>query len=441
VLAGFQTVDITPPLGVHLAGHFNARPSNEIHDPLTAYAMVLDDGNTRVALVGTDLVGLPTALATPARALVSQQTGIEQQAVMLWATHTHAGPGLGDLGWYPKAPDYNVLLPKLLAGCVAGAMGRMQETTARLAFGSERRISFNRNYRRLGGDTATNPGVGNPAVSASNGPIDPDVGVLLLDQEGSSRAALVNFACHLDVIGSGNYQYSADFPYYMRRMLGEVYGTDFVSLFANGPCGNLNHINVFGSKRQGGYDHARMMGRTLAGEVLKADYCARPVKLEPLWYRSEMVELELRQFSDQEIAQFRKDLEATEATAAQMSSANFARGRALRALKIVESGITSEQVEVQVLGLGDLAIVGIPGEYFVEFGLQLKQQSPAPATFVIELANGSIGYIPTAAALAEGGYEGSSARFSPEAGQKLADAALEMLADHKQAVRGEKLKC
>ena len=111
-----------------------------------------------------------------------------------------------------------------------------------------------------------------------------------------------------------------------------------------------------------------------------------------------------------------------------MSSANFARGRALRALKIVESGISSEEVEVQVLGLGDLAIVGIPGEYFVEFGLQIKEKSPAKAAFVIELANGSIGYIPTAAALEQGGYEGSSARFRPDAGQKLADAALQMLA-------------
>jgi len=399
VLAGFQVVDITPPLGVHLAGHFNARPANEVHDPLTAYTMVLDDGNTKVALVGTDLIGLPAELASRARALVSRQTGIGQDAVMIWATHTHAGPELGDLGWYPEAPQYNALL----------------------------RISCNRNYRMLGGDTATNPGVGNPGVSAFDGPIDPDVGVLLLDQEGRSRAALVNFACHLDVIGSGNYRYSADYPYYMREMLGDVYGADFVAMFANGPCGNLNHINVFGSKRQGGFDHARMMGRTLAGEVMKVDYSARPVELQPLWYRSEKIELGLREFTDEEIAQFRRDIEETEATASQMSSANFARGAALRALKIIEAGITSEEVEVQVLGLGDLAIVGIPGEYFVEFGLQIKEQSPAAATFVIELANGSIGYIPTAAALQQGGYEGSSARFRPDAGQRLADAALQML--------------
>jgi len=84
-------------------------------------------------------------------------------------------------------------------------------------------------------------------------------------------------------------------------------------------------------------------------------------------------------------------------------------------------------VEAPVLGLGHLAIVGIPGAYFVEFRLQIQAQSPAQATFVLDLANGSIGYIPTVAALEQGGYEGSSARFRPDAGQRLADAALQML--------------
>jgi len=428
LLAGFQVADITPPLGVHLAGHFNARPAAEVHDPLTAYAMVLDDGNTTVALVGTDLVGMPAKLVAESRALVATQTGIPEDAVMIWATHTHAGPELGDLKWYPNDPQFNRMLPKLVAGCVAGAHSRMHETSGRIAVGAERRISFNRNYRMTGGGVATNPGVGNPGATACDGPIDPDVGVLLLDQDGRRRAALVNFACHLDVLGSGNYQYSADYPYYLRQMLGDVYGADFVTLFGNGPCGNLNHINVFAGKHQGGYDHARMMGRTLAGEVMKMDFVAEPIELAPLWHRSESVELPLRRFTDDEIAGFRKVLAETEETRDQMSSANFARGRAQRAIKLVESGVTSEDVEVQVLGLGELAIVGIPGEYFVEFGLQIKAKSPAKATYVIELANGSIGYIPTAEALEQGAYEASSARFVPDAGQRLADAALGMLA-------------
>lgn len=426
--AGFHITDITPPLGVHLAGHFVDRPANEIHDPITARALVLDDGNSRAALLGADLVGIPEQIAAEARDLITDQTGIPPEATMIWATHTHAGPELGDLGWSPQSPQYNKLLPGMLAGAVVAAAHNVCDITARFAIGTEDRISFNRRYRMRDGTVQTNPGVGNPAVAAVDGPIDPDVGVLLLDCDGRTAGALVNFACHLDVIGSGNHSYSADFPYFMHEALGAVYGPDFCSIFANGACGNLNHINVFAARRQGGFDHARLMGRTLAGEVLKADFLAEPIELAPISCASEQVELQLRQFSDEEIAQFRSDLDDPEFASSRVSSGNFARGRAERALAIVEAGISSQRVEVQVIRLGELALVAIPGEYFVEFGLQIKQCSPAGATFLIELANGSIGYIPTRAAFEGGAYEGSSARFDAAAGETLAAAALRMLA-------------
>ncbi len=428
MLAGFHIADITPPLGVHLAGHFVHRPADEIHDPITARALVLDDGSTRVALVGTDLVGIPEQLVAETRALITDQTGIPPEATMIWATHTHAGPELGDLRRSPQDPRYNKLLPRMLAGAVVAASHSTRDITARLAMGTEDRISFNRRYRMRDGTIQTNPGVGNPAVAAVDGPIDPDVGVLLLDCDGRSAAALVNFACHLDVIGSGNHSYSADFPHFMHEALGAVYGPDFHSIFANGACGNLNHINVFATRRQGGFDHARLMGRTLAGEVLKADFIAEPIELTPISCTAERVELKLRSFSDEEIAGFRSDLDDPEFASSRMSSGNFARGRAERALAIVASGITSQRVEVQVIRLGDLALIAIPGEYFVEFGVELKERSPAAATFVIELANGSIGYIPTRAAFEGGAYEGSSARFDAAAGETLAAAALRILA-------------
>ncbi|NLJ36404.1 MAG: hypothetical protein GX358_09305 [candidate division WS1 bacterium] len=429
--AGFETVEITPPLGVPLAGHFNRRPARGVHDPLTAYAMVLDDGRRQVALLGTDLLGIPDAVADRVRALVAESVGLPPQAIMTWATHTHAGPGVMDAAEDGAHGEYLAMLPAMLAGCIIGAYRNLRPVSARLGVGYEDRISFNRNYRMHDGTVRTNPGVGNPGAIAMDGPIDPDVIALLLaDTDGTcgTCGVLVNFACHPDVLGSGNYHCSADYPYYLRQALRTVYGKQLSVLFANGTCGNLNHINVFAKQHQGGHDHSRMMGRTLAGEVMKLDAHMCEAALGPLWFDSQQVELPLRRFTDDEIANFRQILADTEATASQLSSANFARGRALRAMRTVEAGITSQPVEVQVLRLGDLAVVGIPGEYFVEFGLYIKQHSPAPATMVVELANGSVGYIPTEAAISQGGYEGSSTRFEAQAGQMLADAALEMLA-------------
>jgi hypothetical protein len=88
------------------------------------------------------------------------------------------------------------------------------------------------------------------------------------------------------------------------------------------------------------------------------------------------------------------------------------------------------RAEVQVLRVGDLAWVALPGEFFVEFGLEIKKRSPARLTFVVGLANGSVGYVPTEEAFAQGGYEPTPWRFSrlaPEAGRICLESAASQL--------------
>ena len=86
------------------------------------------------------------------------------------------------------------------------------------------------------------------------------------------------------------------------------------------------------------------------------------------------------------------------------------------------------EVEVQVIALGQqVAIVGLPGEIFVELGLAIKKGSPFPVTVIAELANGSIGYIPNRSAYAEGNYEVVSARCAEGAGELLAECAVKLL--------------
>jgi hypothetical protein len=86
------------------------------------------------------------------------------------------------------------------------------------------------------------------------------------------------------------------------------------------------------------------------------------------------------------------------------------------------------EVEVQVIALGrDVAWVSLPGEIFVELGLAIKRDSPFRHTFIAELANGSIGYIPNRAAYAEGNYEPISARCAAGSGEMLVESALRQL--------------
>jgi neutral ceramidase len=420
--AGCTTLDITPPLGVCLAGHFNTRHASGLHDPLTAQALVLGHGEARVALVGADLIAVSAEMTAAVRERVRAATGLPPDHLMLWATHTHAGPSLvaGDGGARDEA--YCDLLVSRLAGAVIAAANRMRPASLRGAWGSEDRIALNRRYRLKDGSVRTNPGVGNPDIARVDGPSDPTVGALFVDTDDGLSAVLVNFGCHLDVLGNGNILFSADYPYYLRRALRSVYGGRVVVAFANGPCGNLNHINVFANRRQGGYDLARMMGMMLAGEVLKIEPGAQSLSGDAVWGRSHTLDLPRRPYTETETTEFQATLADD-----RVSDIAYAKVRARTHLALSQRGDTSTPVEVQALRLGDLALLGIPAEYFVEYGLELRQRSPLPHTFVVELANDCLGYVPTPQAFDEGGYEGTSARFTRDAGPLLAEAALRLV--------------
>ena len=93
---------------------------------------------------------------------------------------------------------------------------------------------------------------------------------------------------------------------------------------------------------------------------------------------------------------------------------------------------TSAHAEIMAVRLGNGAIVGIPGEFFASLGLQIKKMSPWNPTLIIELANGCVGYIPTAEAFKGGGYETEFARSSkliPSAGEIIVETAGNLLAN------------
>lgn len=420
--AGFLTIDITPPLGVYLAGHFNPRAANGVHDPLTAQVIVLDLHGQRVALIGCDLVVIPGELTASVREKALSAAGVASENLMLWATHTHAGP-LMNQGWSePRDEEYLQVLAQALAGAVAAASDNLREVTLRIGWGTESRVAYNRRYRLKDGSVRTNPGVGNPDIQRVDGPADDAVGALFLSDAEGLQAVLVNFACHLDVLGNGNFLFSADYPYYLRETLEAAFGRTLVIPFANGACGNINHIDVFASRRQGGYDHARIMGMMLAGEVLKIEGRAQPLEVGEIWGKSEVLDLPRRPYSQAELDEFHALLANDK-----IAERAYPKIRARTHLAQHDRGAATELVEVQALHLGDLALFGVPAEYFVEYGLQLRERSSSVHTFVVELANDYIGYVPTPEAFDEGGYEGTSARFVRDTGPKLADALLELL--------------
>ncbi|MBI5769359.1 MAG: hypothetical protein HZA93_16315 [Verrucomicrobia bacterium] len=437
VKLGTAAVPINPPLGIGLAGYYHERGHEGVLDDLFAKAVVLDDGTTRAAIVVCDLISMPKWIVTEARQLVEARTGIPGANVMIAATHTHTAPVLfrewsrdeSDGGGKPVAKNYSRSLPGLIADAVAQANDRRQP--ARLAVGKEQepQLAQNRRYWMRDGTVGWNPGKSNPQIIRPAGPIDPEVGVFYATTADPKRAPLltfVNYAMHPDT--TGGTKISADFPGALARALALSRGPDMLTLFANGTCGNINHVNVRWLDPQKGPPEAARIGTILAGAVLTAGTHLAPLPAPgALRVRSEIVQLPLPAFTPAELDAARLDAR----TQKDNSRAGFMKlVRAHRILDTYGRDGKPQEVEMQVIALGrDVAWVAWPGEIFVELGLSVKAASPFAHVYHVELANGTIGYIPNQPAYAEGNYEVESARVAAGSGELLVASALRMLSD------------
>lgn len=426
---GVAAVNITPPPGTPLAGYYHERPCEGVLDELFAKAAVFDDGQTKAALVVCDLVTLPRHTVLEARRQIAERTDVPASNVMIAATHSHTGPVLvrhsaldAVMGAdSPLARQYNAELPERIARAVADANSRLVPARVAFARETEPRIAFNRRYWMKDGSVGWNPGKLNPNILRPAGPIDPEVGVVYFESpEGRPLLTFVNYALHPDT--TGGTRASADFPGALARRLAEVKGPDMLTIFANGACGDVNHIDVRWAAPQSGPQEANRIGTILAAAVLSAYTRLQPLGEATLRVRSETVQLALPEVSE-------AALERAREVAKLGAKASFLeRVEAYKALDVAARAGKPWEVEVQVFALGgELAWVSMPGELFVEPGLNLKAASPFRQTHIVELANGAIGYIPKRSAYAEGNYEVAAARCAIGCAEQLVAAALRLL--------------
>ncbi len=434
---GVAVRDITPPVPYRMSGYFSERLSTGAHDPLQAKALVFAQGDTKAALVFCDVAGISLDVSRRARALASEQTGIPAAAIMIAATHSHTGPlyfgalrqHFHDLavereGTDPyEAHDYPKMLAERIAEAVAAAHADV--SAASLAAGSAEQLglSFNRRFHMRDGSVRFNPGKLNPNIVRVAGPIDPEVGLLLVrDTSGTPRAVLSVFALHLDTVGGT--EYAADYPYYLENVLRDELGESVVSLFGAGTCGDINHVDVTHDRPQKGHQEAERIGAALGETVLAGLVDLREIATPQLAVRSVTIDAPLQQYDAARVEQAQADMQLVGTR--ELPFLQQVESYKVMALQLREG--TMLPLEVQVFRLGqELAIVGLPGEIFVELGLAIKRQSPFDTTLVIELTNDAPGYIPTTKAFAEGSYETVNSRVVPGTGEELVATAVRLL--------------
>lgn len=424
---------ITPAIGAPLAGYYENRQAAGVHDDLHAKAIVIERDGVKAAMVVCDLLTLPRDIVEDARRLIAEKPGIPADHVMISATHTHTGPIVrGKTGEDPLKGDdtdltvsYAKSLPELIAECVQKADAKLTPANASAAIGREEHLSFNRRYFMKDGKLGWNPSKRSPKVDRPAGPIDPDVPVVYFasaDKEKRALAMHVSFAMHLDTVAGE--QISADYPGVLASMLAKVKGPDMVTVFATGACGDINHLDNQSLEKQRGPDEASRIGIILAGEVLRTYRNLAPAGDGPLRVKSQPLSLPLVELQPGDFEKAREFV----------LNPGIARKTFLGpvwAYKVLDVAARKGKpldVEVQVIALGDdLAWVSVPGEFFVELGMEIKKRSPFKQTMIVELANGSIGYIPTKRAFTEGNYEPTTARCAPGSGETLVETAVKLL--------------
>ncbi len=433
IRVGVASVSITPPNGTPLAGYYRKRLSEGVLDDLHAKAIVFANGNTKAAVVVCDILTLPRHTIITARKMIEEQTGIPGANVMISATHSHTSPVVSgentrdalDGGDTEPALQYTANLPKLIADSVAAANQKLAPMRVSATVAHEDSISFNRRFWMHDGSVSWNPPKFDKGIIKTAGPIDPEIGCLYFEtMQAEPVAAFVNFALHLDT--TGGQKISADFPGHLARLLAQVKGKDFQTVFATGACGNINHRDVFWQDNQKGVNEAFRIGTVLAGAINKRWGTLKPLSDAKLQMRSEIVSLPLAPIDTADITKANE----VYARINDPKTTFPEQVNAFKVLDIVHRKGKPLEVEVQVITLGkDIAFVSLPGEVFVELGQSIKQASPFKYTMIVELANGSIGYIPNKSAYPESNYEVWSARCAAGSGEMLVSVATKLLSE------------
>lgn len=445
--AGAATSNITPWLGISSNGGMANRVPQHVHDELHARALVLDDGQTRLALVTVDNCVVPRQVFDGAKKLVHQHTGLPIENMLMSATHTHTAATATAVFESEPDTEYVLFLTRKIADSVRMALNNLEPARVGFGVGQVPQHVFNRRWKMKPGtfppnpfggidQVKTNPPTGSPDLIEPAGPTDPDLAVISVRAlDGRPIALLANYSLHY--VGAGHF--SADYFGAFADRIQQLVGADrqdppFVGILSNGTSGNINNIE-FRPKRPveratsntpaTPYSKMKVVANDIAAEALRVSNSIPYLDWVPLAVRHTEIELGVRRPTADALDRARRIMANAQGPTMRTGEEIYAR----------ETTMISEYPQkvplmLQALRIGDLAIAAIPCEVFVEIGLEIKKKSPFATTFTTSLANGYNGYLPTPEHHRLGGYETWRARSSYleiEASTRIVEQLFELL--------------
>jgi len=441
IRVGVASVDFTPEPGLPLMGNFrDDYAARGKHDPLRAKAMVFADGKgTKAALLAVDICMLDRQNVAYMREAIGSGCDVPPENVLIHATHTHSAPAAsGKIGLEEEVAPHGAAIEAFLgkaASAVVEANRALADATLQIGHATEDRLCFNRRLRRRDGTTQMNwealqPDFDPDEIVGAWGAADPEMTCLTIRREQGPVAAVVNYGLHPAILAGDNWLYSADYPGYVAEAMSRTLGDSFTCVFLNGCCGDVNHVDYRDQPQGRGFQMTQRVGYMLGAAAHQAMLGGTPIESDCLRMSREQMELERLKISVSERRWCEEVLEQARNSPppGQVDGVPDAYYAKLR-LRMWHEQDHPDHAEVMAIRVGDVAIVGLPGEAFCQLGLDIKRRSPARHTLVVELANDAIGYLPTLESFDQGGYETTSGStfYQPGSAERIVESALAQL--------------
>ena len=437
IRAGAHTVDITPTkFPVIVNGGFLAKKATAVTDPIHARCLVLEQGDTRIALVVVDICVMPRELLDEAKALARKATGIPAECMMISATHTHSAPSvMGALGT-PADPNYPEFLVGRLARCIELAAGKL--APARVGWGAVNDFEHTRCRRwitrtdRLGVDpfgektihAMMHPRYRNPDYVGPAGPIDPGLSILSVQSpRGRPIALLANYSQHYyGGVKAISADYYGRFVRNIEQMISAGKGDPpFVAMISQGTSGDLHWMDYTRPPVKRNIDaYAEAVARVAFETYKKIEHH----EAVPLAMAEKKLTLPRRVPDAKRLAWAGAIVAGMKGREPKNRTEVYAREQ------VYLHAEPTRELKLQAIRIGELGIAAMSCEVFGLTGLKIKGASPLPTTFNIELANGEDGYIPPPEQHALGGYTTWPARtagLEVQAEPKIVEAVLQLL--------------
>lgn len=390
---------ITPDVGEPAAGYGVNDITVRIHDDLKLSILLLDDGENKGAVLGYDLLGLDKPFVQKIRKDTAVLLGCPEANVILTCTHTHSGPHTRSLKRRTANLDYIEKLYKWTADGIDSAMKNWQDADVYF-YSCKCDVNYNRRCTD-GSNRCTYLPMHRSLEVMAGDFVDQELGMLVFTPPGINHpiGVMLNYAAHplaSHSPGLGSHQISADYPAAIRDILED---NSCWCVFTDGAAGDQ-----FPKYSECGSEAVRKCASGIALEAIRGmcDACRNKdlylLKAPKINASIETVKLKLRR--DQQ---------------------------AIRNEMPVYAGKKETDAEIQLFTLGDICLVGAPGEMLAEIGQEIKWHSPYRRTFILYNSTEYLSYLPHANAYLAGGYEVAvnSAYIQPFESLKIVNAAVE----------------